>query len=298
MELVSVIIPTYKRKDEFKTAFDSVINQTYRNIEVVIVDDNDEKIYSEKVVEIISHVTTNFSINYIKNKHNLGGALSRNVGINAAKGEYIAFLDDDDAYSSTKVEKQLELFKKTEYSNLGIVYCYTQAMDANDKILLVYKNNVRGDFLYEAMIDCIAATSQWLCKKNALLSVGGFSNVPSKQDSTLLIKLAHQGYQIDYVPEILSIYYERNISRISGAKSSNIRGELILRESLKKYYSYIDECQVQEVEYNSCARLFRLYLRLKQFKLAWQEYTSMLKNFKHIGDNFHFAILFIYRLIK
>ena len=289
MELVSVIIPTYKRREEFKVAFESVLNQTYRNIEIVVVDDNDEKIYSDAIENILSDASTDFSINYIKNKKNLGGALSRNVGIFASKGKYIAFLDDDDAYMPTRVEKQIEQFEKSKFSNVGIVYCYTQSLDANDKLLHIYKNNVQGFFLYEAMLDCIAATSQWMCKKSALLDVDCFSDVPSKQDSTLLIKLAYKGYQIDYVPEVLSTYYERKISRISGANPKNIRGELILRETLRQYYSGIDKRQIKEVEYNSCVR---------QFKSAWQEYLSMIKNVKHSGNNIYFAILFVYKIFK
>ena len=106
--LVTVIITTYKRPDKIERAIDSVINQTYPNIELIVVDDNikdtQERKETEKIVERYSN------IRYIKNEKNLGGALSRNVGIKEANGEFISFLDDDDKYKPTKIEEEYKCY--------------------------------------------------------------------------------------------------------------------------------------------------------------------------------------------
>ena len=112
-ELISVIIPTYKRIDTLERALDSVFNQTYTNIELIVVDDNAKFPETrEKVEKIIEKY--NGKIKLIKNKDNLGGGLSRNEGIKVASGKYIAFLDDDDEYYPEKLEKQYSLLKEKE----------------------------------------------------------------------------------------------------------------------------------------------------------------------------------------
>ena len=95
--LVSVIIPTYKRKLDFVSkALQSVLNQTYPNIEIVVIDDSpDDFPYRDDIKNYIDGLKTD-KILYIRNEKNLGGSLSRNVGIYAAHGDYITFLDDDD----------------------------------------------------------------------------------------------------------------------------------------------------------------------------------------------------------
>lgn len=274
MDKVSVVITTYKRKFEFKKAFESVIKQSYKNIEIIVVDDNVDEVYTNFVKQILS---TYRNIIYIKNKKNMGGALSRNVGLNVASGKYIAFLDDDDVYFEKKIEKQIECFKKSEINNLGIVYCHTIAVDSKENIVETYAKNIRGDFLYENMLGTIAATTQWLCLKEVVDKVGGFKDVPSKQDTTLLLDIALAGYKIDVVPLVLTKYYELNIQRISGISLKNLQGELILRNYMRNIYNNFNENQVKKVEYNIDFRIYYLQIRLglireasKTLKLLWK----------------------------
>ena len=106
-KLVSVIITTYRRSDKIERAIESVLNQTYKNIEIIIVDDNsnepEERKKTKKIVKKYSE------IKYIQNKENLGGALSRNVGIDNANGDFIAFLDDDDKYTEDKLKNNINV---------------------------------------------------------------------------------------------------------------------------------------------------------------------------------------------
>ena len=89
--LVSVIIPTYNRKESLLRSVESVLNQTYKNIEIIIVDDNSSDGTSEKVQEISDN-----RVDYIKLERNSGACAARNTGIRNAHGDYIAFQDSDD----------------------------------------------------------------------------------------------------------------------------------------------------------------------------------------------------------
>ena len=262
MEKVSVVITTYKRTKELHRAIQSVTKQNYPNMELIVVDDNTDLEISKMVREIIVPYK---DIIYLKNKVNMGGALSRNEGLKAATGKYIAFLDDDDMYMPDKIRKQVECFENTEIENVGVVYCHTIAVDREEQVIESYKKNVRGEFLFESMAGTVAATSQWLCLKEAVEKIGGFKAVPSKQDTTLLFDLALAGYRIDVVPEILTKYYELDIERISGVAPKNLKGELMLREYMRSHYSLLTKTQIRQVEYNITFRIYYLQMRLKEY---------------------------------
>lgn len=107
---VSCIIPSYKRCDTVTRAIDSVLKQTYKNIEVCLVDDNvpgDE--YSQKLKEALKKYEGDNRVRYISQEKHINGAVARNVGIKAATGDYISFLDDDDEWLPEKIERQMKL---------------------------------------------------------------------------------------------------------------------------------------------------------------------------------------------
>ena len=117
--LVSVVITTYGRDRTFVLqAIESVQKQTYKNIELIVIDDNgiDTKIQRENK-EFLSTIE---NLHYVPNLKNSGAQFSRNRGILESKGEYIAFLDDDDIWMPEKIEKQVTFLKK---HNLDMVFC-------------------------------------------------------------------------------------------------------------------------------------------------------------------------------
>ena len=259
-ELISVIISTYQREKELERAIDSVLAQTYKNIEIIVVDDNGKgSEFQLKVEKIMKSYEKYSNITYLCNEKNLGGALARNVGIDNSNGKYIAFLDDDDQYYEDKLRRQFNLFKNDKSGKLALVYCYTESYDENNKKLHEYKYNFTGNCLVEAMTDCIAATSQWLCNKNYVNNVGNFSDVPSKQDSTLIIKLLDKGYVIDRVSEILVRYNEHSGPRISGNGKKNIVGEILLRNYCRSLYYKVNSEDILNIESSFANRLSKLY---------------------------------------
>ena len=116
-EKISIIIPTRNRSSLLKRAIESIINQTYKNIEIIVVDDN-----SNDDTKLVARSFENTVIKYFKNRSTKGSNYSRNLGIKNSKGKYIGFLDDDDYFSDkNKLKDQIFLFEKN--SNIGFVSC-------------------------------------------------------------------------------------------------------------------------------------------------------------------------------
>ncbi|MBQ7745857.1 MAG: glycosyltransferase family 2 protein, partial [Spirochaetia bacterium] len=121
---VSVVITTYKRPEKLGRAIKSVLDQSLKDWELIIVDDNSvDSPFRAETEAFMAGYLGDSRIRYIKHEKNSGAPAARNTGIKAAVGTYIALLDDDDEFESTKLEKQLALFKSSDLENLGVVYC-------------------------------------------------------------------------------------------------------------------------------------------------------------------------------
>ena len=273
-ELISVVIPTYKRNKSLKRAIDSIINQTYKNIEIIVVDDNSKfpEIRKENE-ELINEYSEKIVL--VKNKENLGGGLSRNEGIKIAKGKFIAFLDDDDEYYSNKIEEQYRLYKKLNNSNIAMIYCYADMVNLDGSIYEL-KKDIEGNALLENVNNCIAATSWWFCPKEKLLSVGGFENIKSRQDASLLLKLFLAGYEVYRVPKVLLKYYWHDAANgISKIDYSSVEAEKQYKEIFLKNCKKLEKEEIKQILYIFSYRIAMIYILLKDRKNAMQEYRKM-----------------------
>lgn len=122
-ELVSIIMPSYNTGQYISESIKSVIDQTYDNWELIIVDDCS----TDNTDEVVKSFD-DFRIKYIKNNKNLGAALSRNIALRESKGKWIAFLDSDDLWSRDKLEKQIEFMLK---NNFQFSYTKYEEIDEN-----------------------------------------------------------------------------------------------------------------------------------------------------------------------
>ena len=123
-ELVSIIMPSYNTAKFISKTIESVLEQTYKNWELLIVDDCS----TDNTDEIVSKYDDDRII-YLKNKKNSGAAVSRNKALKNAKGKWIAFLDSDDLWYPTKLEEQIKYMKKNKYS---FSYTSYEEIDEND----------------------------------------------------------------------------------------------------------------------------------------------------------------------
>lgn len=121
LPLVSVIITTFNGDHKLVRAINSVIMQTYNNVEVIVVDDNGNNTPSRKKTELMmSQFSSDNRVKYLKHSENMNGAVARNTGIQSARGKYIAFLDDDDIYDKQRIEKCVNKAESVEGNNAVI----------------------------------------------------------------------------------------------------------------------------------------------------------------------------------
>ncbi len=200
--LVSCIIPTYKRNDTLGRAIKSVVEQSYKEIEVLVVDDNEKgDEYSVRVIETVNGFS-DARVHYVSQEKHINGAEARNAGIRASKGEYIAFLDDDDWWEKDKIEKQVAFIKKCP-STCGVVSTLLSYY-AKGKIIkrtLPYE----GGYIYKEILrrEYSVMTSSVLIKKSALDEAGYFDiSLKRAQDLQLLANLAYK-FELYQLPEYL-----------------------------------------------------------------------------------------------
>ncbi len=217
-DLVSAVITTHNRKELLVLAIESVLNQTYKNIECIVVDDasdDDTKEYIKKYID-----ENKIKYIYIPKEESKGGNYARNLGIQNAMGDYIAFLDDDDEWLSQKMEKQMVAMK--EDTETGFVYCGTISEKNLDKASRIpqeidndkYKD---GNLAKEVLVHIICNTSVILVKKELLEKIQGFDeNLKFWQEYEMCIRLL-QNTRAKLVRENLVIYriFEGDKNRLS-----------------------------------------------------------------------------------
>ena len=199
---VSVIIPTYNRTEVLMNSIKTVLNQTYKGeIELIIVDDSEKSLKQEIDKGFKKNLGKNRKINYIHNAKREGAPKARNLGIQKAKGEYIAFLDDDDLWIPKKIEKQVEILDKNK--DVALVICYSlDKRFGNERI-----NKPPESITHEMVLKSfnLSSTSSYLIKKNILKEIGSFDiSLPSAQEYDLAIRIS-KNHQVYCVPEMLMI---------------------------------------------------------------------------------------------
>ncbi|RJS67236.1 hypothetical protein CJ485_21885 [Priestia filamentosa] len=284
--LVSVIIPTYKRPFEVLVkAMDSVLKQTHSNFELIIVDDSPEG--DQNRIEIEKKITTisDNRVKYIKHDYNQGACKARNTGIEAAKGEYIAFLDDDDTWLPNKLELQLGKFSD---KSVGLVYCdaYIVTLKENKEVKRVTREKRKSGFVYEELIldNFIGSTSFVMLRKDVLSEVGLFDiKLKSAQDYELWLRISKK-HKIDCVEFPLVTYYIHEGERISTNVDYKIQGFERLNdlnmEYLKKNPQALCVRRLNVVPFYSTKYGWKIAL-LKWFK-AVKEYPFYMKSVKYL----------------
>lgn len=222
-ELVSAIITTYRRDEEVITqAIDSVIGQTYPNIEVIIVSDNDDASeYASKIKEIVSKYE---NIILIEQHESKGACIARNAGLNIAKGEYIAYLDDDDAWEKTKIEKQVKRFAEVD-DDTAIVYSdYWICFLPSGKRRLRKSKTPKDAYTELLYSNYIGSTSIPMIRKSALLTIGGFdAEMQAVQELDVWSRLVKH-YSVSYIDEPLGFYYFHQGEQITNNPHKRIAG--------------------------------------------------------------------------
>lgn len=232
-DLVSVVITTYGREYKLLAeAIESVRSQTYKDIELIIVDDNGVGSPMQEHVEAALKPEQN--IVYLANATNSGAQVSRNRGILASHGEFVAFLDDDDIWAADKIEKQMRLMRE---ESLDLVFCNGYRFynnDLNDKKLyqVNFIDDRELDFATELRQDHIGSTSIPLMRKECFAQTGLFDvNMPARQDFDMWIRFCKY-FKVKGINEPLFYYRYHSGERITSSYKKELRSYRLL---LKKY---------------------------------------------------------------
>lgn len=199
--MVSVIIPTYKRPLTLSRAIDSVLASTWKNLEVIVVDDNNEgDQYRIETEILLQKYLQNYSnVIYIKHTSNKNGSAARNTGFKESHGQFVMFLDDDDEFYPEKVEDQVR-FMMTHDDTWGA--CYTKYVDVKEgKIVSRGTESVSGSLLLQELSRnlYVHAGSNLMVRRSVVEELNGFDETFQRnQDVEFLVRLL-RFYKLGYV---------------------------------------------------------------------------------------------------
>lgn len=267
--LVSVIVATYHRDKELTAALNSIGEQTYHSLEVVLVDDNNDSERSANVEKNVKHFAQNYpnvSLKYVCNKSNLGSALTRNEGINASNGQYICFLDDDDEYLPDRIKNQVEaMIKNNADYSLTDLKLYSEEGKLIETRHHSYIAKYHDDSLLKLhLMHHLTGTDTMMFKRDYLLSIGCFSAIDVGDEFYLMQKAIEAGGKFLYLPICdVKAYVHTGEGGLSSGKSK-IDGENVLFEHKKKYFPRLDKKTIRYIKMRHYAVLAYAYLRQKK----------------------------------
>lgn len=281
LPLVSVIIPTYKRANYLNRAIDSVLKQTYKNIEIIVVDDNSpdskERISTKKLIS--EHITTN-KIKYIELDNNYGGAIARNKGLELAAGKYVCFLDDDDEFLEKKIELQVDIFNKAK-DELAVVGGFANILDEKMNLIRIEKTEIVGNVFTRQLSKNICTTSIAMINKEIVIRSGGFEKIPSSQEHLFFLKIFNVSPYYDYVPEVVVNIHHHLDERIS-TNPNKPKGAIELFNRVQQFTEQINEEDIREITHCHLINISRAYISVRNKKEALKYLRKVLVNDKRI----------------
>ncbi len=298
---ISVAITTYNRLEQCKRAVNSVLHQTFKPLELIVIEDNSNSGIANWIKE------NNLEINYIKNETNLRLAGSRNRAIKEAKGSWIAFLDDDDEWLPSRLKEQVKAYENIESNlqkNIACVQCGNETFNTAGKSVGSYLPQ-NCENLKESIMKIGAKTpsSCFLFKKNALEKIGGFSEeLISGVDHDIWMKLAVAGYDNLCVKKILVKIYQEPIETMMTNTHKRIEG---IKQYVEKWTPiYIEwfggekgKLYAEKYYANVIGGLVAHNIITKDYKNAKVAFSSILRQIK-LKNNIGFIFLIIKILLK
>ena len=265
---ISVVITTYNRSALLKRAIESVLVQTHRNIECIIIDDCS----TDNTAEVVNSYCDS-RIYYEKNYKNMHLSASRNLGVSKSTGGYIAFLDDDDEWMPEKLEKQLDKFL-TVSTKFGLIYCWMEFVGQKKRTFR--KPTLKGEIFNQVLTSQpLGNGSTYLIRKEVFEKIGGFDVTLKRGIDGDFIRRLCQKYSVDYVPEVLIKYHVSHGGhrRITTADHEGIKtaiaGEL---EKFEKFESeLLSDPEASAIIY---AKISCLYAEIGEFR-NWFKYVGL-----------------------
>lgn len=251
--LVSIVIPTYNRCDLLFRAIESARKQTYACTEIIVVDDNSSDETERRIRRLDSDL-----VHYVRHPENRGGAGARNSGIMAAKGEYIAFLDDDDEWEHNKIQRQLQAIGRCD-----AILCAARLMSTGKVDQVFNKSRIELSDLKRGFVFG-SGTSAILIKTEVARSLLFDEALPFNQDWEFMVRLVQQG-DVAYVSDPLVLFNDGQHGRITNSTRALSPEEIEKR--LLAVQKHKDFLGPYWVKYHTARRMLA-YLRERDNKFS------------------------------
>lgn len=269
---VSIIIPTHNRAEMLQRAVKSVLLQTWKGgFEIIIVSDG-----SNDNTEDVVRLFNDSRIQFFKHNEARGASAARNTGMRAAKGEYIAFLDDDDEWTSNKLEIQMPVIENSG-PEIGLVYAWMEYF-IDGESHRVSTPKLRGNVFVE-MLDkqAIGGCPTIIIKKKVIEKIGYFDEtLPRGNDGDYWRRISKY-YHVDFIPRVLAIINIGHPDRISVNSNKNLKDSIIgLEDRLQLFKDDFDKFPKQKASHMEV--LATVYLQTAQYKKAVTYFLKIVRS--------------------
>ena len=268
--LVSVVVATYRRDESLKKALRSLYQQTYPAIEIILVDDNADISWNEKVVEIIDEfrsTNSEISFRHIVNYENQGSANTRNIGIQAANGQYITFLDDDDLYLPEKINRQVRSMIQAQSDfSLTNLFLYNKNDKLIDRRIRDYiQNTDQSSLLQYHLMYHMTGTDSMMFKKTYIKKIGGFPPIDVGDEFYLMCEAIAGGGKFSCLDVCdIKAYIHTGEGGLSSGETK-INGENQLYAYKKALFNQIDAKTRRYIRMRHHAVLAFSHIRQKRY---------------------------------
>ena len=226
MICVSVIVPYFKKRNFIKKTINSIKCQTYKNLEIIIIYDDENRADLHLIKKIKN---SDKRIKLIINKKSIGAGPSRNVGIKKAKAKYVAFIDSDDLWMKNKIELQLKYMVKNK---LKICHTAYRVLDNYNNKKIMYAKTFKN--YKQLLLSCDIGLSTVMMKKNLITKNCKFPNLKTKEDFTLWLLILKKKITIGSLNKCLTNWRKLNNS-LSSSILQKLRDGFILYNVFMKY---------------------------------------------------------------
>ena len=301
LNVVSIVIPTYNRAGKIIECLESIVTQSYPNIEIIVVDDGS----SDSTEELINNYIVARSLSkklFYHWQENKGAPEARNNGLTIAKGKYVVFFDSDDIMLPERIAKQVSIIESEDSDSCACGF-------ANSTDGKQFIPNLPADkSALQALIswNIMGSTQCWLYKREILISIGGYDvNYACYQDWDLSFRYLVASQKVSLVKEALSIFSnEDSVDRITSKVSAEKRIPHIQRYNLKvlkwlaetkSNFTIIDDIVFSYVNQITLG-YYRKGLRKEAFK-SYHDFIQMLSSVP-FSISLRYRFFFLKNLIK
>mgnify|MGYP006075941489 CR=1 FL=1 len=278
MSLVSVNITSYNREQSLMRCLESVTKQSYKNIEINIVDDCSTD-NTEQIVKFYQEKDNR--INYFKHEINKGNAFSRNTALKNSNGIYVAFMDDDDEWiDDLKLEKQVEIFQKNSTGELGLV-CSSIKIIREDSSFVKKVHGLSESELKSKILsgNSVIYNSTVLVLKSIMDKLGGFDeDLPRGIDSDFFRRLILiEKKRVFFMDDVTANIYECGADRMTNVVTTkSLKKNILANEMcLIKYKEIFSD--FEEIKKFRKNKLLKKYLRLLYNEPSLSNIGRMIK---------------------